>query len=126
MSTTSIRRKDPTVVTALLKWLADCYDTEDKNLNVTRGPIHDYLGMNVEFSAPGTVAFNMTQYIKKNAPFPEKITGVSLTPTIDKLFKPEEAHYLPEEQARGSITLPPNSFPLPSLSRHSNNSSFFY
>ena len=94
MSTTSIRRKDPTVVTALLKWLADCYDTEDKKLNVTRGLIHDYLGMNVDFSAPGTVAFDMTQYItKKIVAFPEK--------ELFQIQPPEEACFLPEEQARG-------------------------
>ena len=61
--------------------------------------------MNVGFSALGTVVFDMIQYIKKMfAAFPEKITGVSSTPAFDKLFQirpPEEAHYLPEEQARG-------------------------
>ena len=40
----------------LLNWLADRYDTEDKKLNVTRGPIHDYLGMNVDFLALDNVA----------------------------------------------------------------------
>ncbi len=61
--------------------------------------------MSVDFLAPGTVAFDMTQYItKKIAAFPKKIMGVSSTPAIDKLFQiqpPEEARYLPEEQARG-------------------------
>jgi hypothetical protein len=44
--------------------------------------------MDVDFLAPGTVAFDMMQYIKKIlAAFPEKITGVSLIPAIDKLFQ---------------------------------------
>ncbi len=61
----------------LLGWLATRYDTDDKKLNVVRGPKHDYLGMNLDFSTPGTVQIDMTPYINKIvAAFPEKITGV--------------------------------------------------
>ena len=95
---------DSSVVTTFLQWLASRYDTADKKLNVTRGPRHDYLGMNIDFSDPGSVAFDMIPYISKILTgFPEKITGVSSTPAADHLFtvRPHhEASFLPEEQAR--------------------------
>jgi hypothetical protein len=34
-------------------------------LKATRGPIHDYLGMNINFSTPGSVSFDMIPYITK-------------------------------------------------------------
>jgi hypothetical protein len=99
-----IGHKDPTVVTSLLTWLAQRYDTDDKKLNVTRGPVHDYLGMTVDFSTPGSASIDMTKYIDKIiSAFPEKITGVSSTPAIDQLFQvrpTSESRLLPEDQAR--------------------------
>ena len=58
---------DPNVVTDFLKWLANQYDTADKNLNITRGNRHDYLGMTIDFSHDDAVAFDMIPYIKKNS-----------------------------------------------------------
>ena len=96
--------EDPAVVSHFLGWLAKRYDTDDKKLNVVRGPKHDYLGMNLDFSTPGTVKIDMTPYINKIvAAFPEKITGVQSTPAADHLFQirpASEARPLPEEQAR--------------------------
>jgi len=80
--------EDPAVVSHFLGWLATRYDTDDKKLNVVRGPKHDYLGMNLDFSTPGTVQIDMTPYINKIvAAFPEKITGVQSTPAADHLFQ---------------------------------------
>ena len=94
---------DSSVVTTFLTWLASRYDTADKKLIVTRGPRHDYLGMNINFSEPGSVKFDMIPYISKILTgFPDKITGVSSTPAADHLFDvrpPHEASFLPEEQA---------------------------
>jgi hypothetical protein len=99
-----IGHEDPAVVSHFLWWLTQCYDTDDKKLNVVRGPKHDYLGMNLDFSSPGKVKIDMKQYITKViANFPEKITGVQATPTGDHLFqiRPDtETRSLPEEQAR--------------------------
>jgi hypothetical protein len=96
--------EDPRVVSDFLSWLADRYDTRDKKLNVTRGPTHDYLGMHLDFSTSGAVHIDMVPYITKIIDaFPEKITGVHLTPASDRLFQvrpPSEAKYLPEDQAR--------------------------
>jgi hypothetical protein len=67
---------DSSVVTTFLSWLASRYDTADKKLNVTRGPRHDYLGMNIDFSEPGSVTFDMIPYISKILTgFPEKLRG---------------------------------------------------
>jgi hypothetical protein len=75
-----------------------------KKLNVTRGPHHDYLGMNIDFSDLGSVRFDMIPYISKILTgFPEKITGVSSTTAADHLFNVHPHHkasFLPEEQAR--------------------------
>jgi hypothetical protein len=60
--------------------------------------------MNLDFSTMGAVCIDMIPYIKKiNDAFPEQITGVQSTPAGYRLFQvrpPDEATYLPEEQAR--------------------------
>jgi hypothetical protein len=95
---------DPKVVTIFLDWLAKWYDTDDKKLNVVRGPGHDYLGTNLDFSQQGEVCIDMIPYIRNIIDaFPEKIAGVQSTPAGNRLFQvrpPSEAKYLPEEQAR--------------------------
>jgi hypothetical protein len=98
-----IGHKKRDVVTRFTRWLQQRYETPDKPLKATRGPIHDYLGMNINFSTPKTVSFDMIPYIKKILnEFPEKITGVASSPAADHLFKirdPKEARLLPESQA---------------------------
>jgi hypothetical protein len=95
---------DPSLVTQILDWPFHCYDTHDKKLNASRGPHHDYLGMNIDFSTQGSVAFDMIPYITKIIDaFPEKFTGIALSPAADQLFHvcpPSDAHLLPELQAR--------------------------
>ncbi len=98
-----IGHEDPTVVTHLLQWIANRYDTDDKKLNVVRGHKHDYLGMNLDFSIPGEISIDMIPYINKIiTAFPKKITGVQSTPASDHLFQvrpTSEATFLPEDQA---------------------------
>ena len=92
------------VVSTFLTWLASRYVTADKKLNVTRGPRRDYLGMNIDFSEPGSVRFDMIPCISKILTgFPEKIMGVSSMPAADHLFDvcpPHKVYFLPEEQVR--------------------------
>jgi hypothetical protein len=96
--------EDPQVVTDFLTWLAARYNTPDKQLTAKRGLRHDYLGMTIDFSSTGSVAFDMIPYINKIlSDFPEKITGVTSSPAADHLFQvrpTSEAKILPEEQAR--------------------------
>lgn len=60
--------------------------------------------MNIDFSTPGSVAFDMIPYVKKVIEaFPEKINGIASSPASAHLFQvrsPHEAKLLPEEQAR--------------------------
>ncbi len=105
---------DPNVVTNLLNWLAQQYNTTDKKLNVTQGPIHDYLGMNVNIATPGVVTFNMIPYLNKIfRDFLEKIMGVASSPAADHHFEvwpAHEARILPKEQAGCIIILQHNCF----------------
>ncbi len=100
---TTFLSRHPHVMTTFLSWLVSRYDTADKKLNVTCGPRHEYLGMTVDFSTQGSVAFDMIPYIDKiMTSFPEKITGVTSSPAADHLFQVRpltEAKLLPEEQA---------------------------
>lgn len=34
-------------------------------LSVTRGKVHEYLGMTIDYSAPGTIEFSMPKYVKE-------------------------------------------------------------
>jgi hypothetical protein len=56
--------------------------------------------MNINFSSPGNVSYDMIPYLKKViTEFPEKITGVASTPAADHLFKicpPTKTRILPE------------------------------
>jgi hypothetical protein len=95
----------PETVTRFLTWIAKSYNTPDKKLTPTCGSYHDYLGINIDFSDPGMVKFDMVPYIDKIIDaFPEKITRVTSIPAADHLFavRPSAgARLLPEDQARG-------------------------
>jgi len=95
----------PETVTRFLTWISKCYNTPDKKLTPTWGSYHDYLGINTNFSDPGTMKFDMVPYIDKiSDAFPEKIMGVTSTLAADHLFAVHpsaEAHLLSEDQARG-------------------------
>ena len=80
--------EDPQVVTDFLTWLAARYNTPDKKLTAKRGLHHDCFGMTIDFTSPGSVAFDMIPYINKIlSDFPEKITGVTSSPAADHLFQ---------------------------------------
>jgi hypothetical protein len=95
--------KNPDTVSNIIHWLQSCYKTPDKPLQATRSFQHDYLGMNIDFSTPGSVSFDMIPYITKlQHDFPENITGVAPSLAANHLFKicdPTEACLLPESQA---------------------------
>jgi hypothetical protein len=60
-----------------LSWLRSKY-ASDKigEIKTVRGKIHDYLAMTLDFTIPGVLQVNMTQYIKRMMQeFPEKLSG---------------------------------------------------
>ena len=83
----------------LIDWLRSVYG----KVVFTRGPKHDYLGMQFDYSFPRKARINMGRYIGTVLKdFPQAITTNSPSPAADHLFKvcdPSEARFLPESQA---------------------------
>jgi hypothetical protein len=75
------------------------------SLTVHRGKIHDYLGVDLDFSQKGVVRASMIRYLAKLIEeFPEAIVGTASTPASDNLFQVRDEsdpkyRALPEEQA---------------------------
>jgi hypothetical protein len=59
----------PSVVTKMIKWLRKEYESifEDGSgkMSVTRGKVHTYLGMTLDFTLPGRVQISMFSYIEE-------------------------------------------------------------
>jgi hypothetical protein len=92
---------DEEEVTQMIKWLRSIYR---EDMIVSRGRVHDYLGMTLDFTKKGEVKVTMIDYLKKViSDFPEEITGTAATPATTNLYdiRPdEERNVIGEEQAR--------------------------
>jgi hypothetical protein len=61
-------------------------------LTVTRGDIHDYLGMTLDYSTPGQVSIRMNDYISNLfEEAPANMAGTATTPATDHLFSMNES-----------------------------------
>ena len=61
---------------------------EETPLTVTRGDLHDYLGMTLDFSTDGKVSIRMEDYVENMlADLPISIDGTAVTPAGEHLFK---------------------------------------
>jgi len=58
-----VSHSDPAVVTNVIEMFQSEFGKEVP-LTITRGKVHEYLGMKINFSAPGKVQFTMEEYIK--------------------------------------------------------------
>ena len=59
-----------------------------KKLSVKRGKVHDYLGMDLDYTKKRSVKVSMVRYTGKVLRgFPEKVTGSAVSPAQDHLFK---------------------------------------
>ena len=68
------------------KWLQKEYGTIT-DVTATRGTKHIYLGMLLDFSTPGQVKIDMTDYVKDMIEeFPMELDGKAATPANDHLF----------------------------------------
>jgi len=57
-------------------------------LSVKRGKVHDYLGMDLDYSERGSVKVSMIKYtVKVLRGFPENVTGNVMSPAQVHLFK---------------------------------------
>lgn len=82
-----ISHKDTDVVTSILKQLNDEFGKEAP-LSVTRGKVHDYLGMRIDYSEPGKVKITMIDYIEKMLDeLPPDMDGEAVTPACNHLFE---------------------------------------
>ena len=58
-----------------------------EKITITRGKVHKYLGMTIDYSSPGKVIFSMVEYIGKMLyDIPEDMKGVSATLAAHQLL----------------------------------------
>jgi hypothetical protein len=70
------------------KWLNSMYGKHGR-VTATRGQVHDYLGMELDYQKQGELKINMTEYVENMLNhFPVKLEkkDVAKTPAGDKLF----------------------------------------
>ena len=92
--------KDAKVNDEFTKWLEKTYGgVEAAPVKVKRGKIHEYLAMRLNYSEPGTVIIDMTEYVKGMiSDFPNKLV-VSRYPWNEQLFKIDtESKELPKAE----------------------------
>lgn len=82
---------DPKVNDEFFKWLEKMYgDPNVAPVKATRGKIHDYLAMKLDFTTPGSLIVDMKDYVKNMiTDFPEEIS-TSNYPWNENLFKVDE------------------------------------
>ena len=97
-----VSHKDQREITKLLLHLGRIYGP---NITVNKGKIHDYLGIDFDFSEDGIVKLSMIRNLERIfSDFPEEIGKVCATPASDHLFEVRDSQeterlkkYLPEE-----------------------------
>jgi hypothetical protein len=95
-----ISHVDPKVVDGVIASLSGEFGKEAP-LTVTRGKIHEYLGMTLDYSTGGKVMIKMFRFIRDTlAELPADMDGGKLTPAAAHLFDVSEgAEKLSEEKA---------------------------
>jgi hypothetical protein len=83
--------EDPKINDKFLKWLDEMYgDPKVAPVKATRGKIHDYLAMKLDFTTPGKLKVDMIDYVNNMVnEFPEDVP-TSKYPWNDNLFKVDE------------------------------------
>jgi hypothetical protein len=61
-------------------------------MTVRRGPVHEYLGMTLDFSQPGKFILDMEQYLDQSVlvNLPEDMIGEATSPAAEHLFKTQD------------------------------------
>jgi hypothetical protein len=93
---------DPKVNDEFHAWLEKTYGSEELgHVTSTRGPIHDYLAMKLDYSTPGILKVDMREYISSMLEeFPHKLQGNVTVPWSEKLFKVDETSKKLEDSRR--------------------------
>ena len=93
--------KDPKINDIFEQWLQENYGQHGKVVS-HRGKIHEYLGMEIDYSQKGKVIFGMIKYVEnmiEDFPVKLKITDTANSPAGDGLFDQGQGRKLPEERA---------------------------
>ena len=91
---------DANVNTKFLAWLNALYGKHGE-VKATRGKVHDYLGMTIDFSVKGKVIVSMKDYMCKLVDeFPFKISGTEETPAAEDLLSEGTGPKLDKEKAK--------------------------
>jgi hypothetical protein len=96
--------EDPKVNDDFQKWLQKEYG-QLAEVTATRGKIHQYLGMTLDYSTPGELKVDMRDYVEDMIEdFPVKLKGTAKTPASDNLFQVEKAERLSPMKAEAFHT----------------------
>ena len=91
-----VSHKSPKVVAQIIRKLQQRYgqelvDGKRANLTISRGKIHDYLGMKLDYSEPGTCKIDMQDYVNRIFDECDKdVQKSATTPASDHLFQLRE------------------------------------
>ena len=95
---------DPKVNDEFHKWLQKEYG-QVKEVTATRGKVHTYLGMKLDYSTPGEVKIDMRDYVKHMLDeFPINLPGKAATPASEKLYQVKEGKKLSQLKAEAFHT----------------------
>ena len=84
----NISHKISQAVSVIIKYIKEKYQDEIGKMKVSRGKIHDYLVMTLDYITPGEVNIDMTYYIKNMIKqYPEKVSTSAATPASQFMFK---------------------------------------
>ena len=93
-----ISHVDPQVVTDVISQLDGKFGKEAP-LTITRGKIHDYIGMSIEYDNANSVQITMIDYIKSMlGELPPDMDGESATPAASHLFDVSETPVMLTEE----------------------------
>jgi hypothetical protein len=92
---------DPKVNTDVIKLIDDEFGKEAP-LTITRGKVHDYLGMTLDYTEEGKVKIKMMDYVEKMlADLPKEMDGEAPTPAANHLFDvDDDCPLVSEEKAQ--------------------------
>jgi hypothetical protein len=95
--------KDPKVIDDLIQFIDWKYgDKEIGMVKASRGKVHDYLAMKLDYNEKGKVKIDMTDYVEGMIEdFPIKLTekDIAATPANDNLFKKDNSKKLDTKRA---------------------------
>lgn len=83
-----VSHQDKPIVDQFIQWIKTTYGKIGE-VKVSRGKVHDYLGMKLDYSIPGQLSINMTEYVEKMVagfPLEELNNSKPKTPWTDDLF----------------------------------------